>query len=94
MNYRNRFKSFIRKPHNVILVTLAVILFYLTIVPMITIILDTFTVHQSELMRVKGARAGDFPLSLEQGSVFFGEPEDLLRTLQEQIGKASCRERV
>jgi len=62
VNYRNRFKSFIRKPHNVILVTLAVILFYLTIVPMITIILDTFTVHQSELMRVKGARAGDFTL--------------------------------
>ena len=29
---------------------------------MITIILDTFTVHQSELMRVKGAKVGDFTL--------------------------------
>ena len=29
---------------------------------MVTIILDTFTVHQAELMRVKGAKVGDFTL--------------------------------
>nr|WP_216664394.1 MULTISPECIES: iron ABC transporter permease [unclassified Oceanispirochaeta] len=51
-----------KKPHNVILVSLAFILTYLTVIPMITIILDTFTVHQSELMRVKGAKVGDFTL--------------------------------
>ncbi len=62
MNYQNRFKSFIKKPHNIILVSLAFILIYLTVIPMITIILDTFTVHQSELMRVKGAQVGDFTL--------------------------------
>lgn len=62
MNYRNRFKSFIKKPHNIILVSLAFILVYLTVVPMITIILDTFTVHQAELMRVKGSQVGDFTL--------------------------------
>ncbi len=62
MNYQNRIKAFIKKPHNIILVTLAFILVYLTVVPMITIILDTFTVHQSELMRVKGAKVGDFTL--------------------------------
>ncbi len=62
MKYRNRIISFFKKPHNVILVTLAFILIYLTIIPMITIILDTFTVHQSEMMRVKGSRAGDFTL--------------------------------
>ncbi|WP_422477464.1 ABC transporter permease [Pleomorphochaeta sp. DL1XJH-081] len=62
MNYKNRFKSFIKKPHNIILVSLAFILIYLTVIPMITIILDTFTVHQSELMRVKGAQVGDFTL--------------------------------
>ena len=45
-----------------ILVSLAIILIYLTVVPMVTIILDTFTVHQSELMRVKGSRVGDFTL--------------------------------
>lgn len=62
MNYHNRLKSFFKKPHNVILVSLTVILVYLTIIPLVTIILDTFTVHQSELMRVKGARVGDFTL--------------------------------
>ncbi len=70
MNYRNRFKSFIKKPHNIILVSLAFILTYLTIVPMITIILDTFTVHQAELMRVKGAKVGDFTL-YHWGKVLF-----------------------
>ncbi len=62
MNYRNRLKSFFRKPHNVILVSLVIILVYLTVIPMVTIILDTFTVHQAELMRVKGAKVGDFTL--------------------------------
>ncbi|ADK80910.1 ABC transporter permease [Sediminispirochaeta smaragdinae] len=62
MNYRNRAISFLKKPHNVILVSLAVILLYLTVVPMLTIVMDTFTVHQAELMRVKGARVGDFTL--------------------------------
>ena len=62
MNYRNRIKSFFKKPHNIILVSLAIILIYLTVIPMITIILDTFTVHQSELMRVKGAKVGDYTL--------------------------------
>ncbi|MBL7006757.1 MAG: iron ABC transporter permease [Spirochaetia bacterium] len=62
MNYRNRFKSFIKKPQNIILVSLAFILMYLTVIPMITILLDTFTVHQSELMRVKGSQIGDFTL--------------------------------
>ncbi|MBF9016830.1 MULTISPECIES: iron ABC transporter permease [unclassified Oceanispirochaeta] len=62
MNYLNKARSFLKKPHNVILVSLAFILTYLTVIPMITIILDTFTVHQSELMRVKGAKVGDFTL--------------------------------
>ena len=62
MNFQNRIKAFIKKPHNIILISLAFILVYLTVVPMLTIILDTFTVHQSELMRVKGAKVGDFTL--------------------------------
>ncbi|MCF7944273.1 MAG: iron ABC transporter permease, partial [Spirochaetia bacterium] len=62
MNTKNRFKTFIKKPHNIILVSLAFILIYLTVIPMITIILDTFTVHQAELMRVKGSQVGDFTL--------------------------------
>lgn len=70
MNYRNRVKSFLKKPHNIILVSLAFILIYLTVIPMVTIILDTFTVHQSELMRVKGSKVGDFTL-YHWGKVLF-----------------------
>lgn len=62
MNLRNRFKSFIRKPHNIILVTLAVVLMYLTVIPLFTIIMDTFKVHSSELMRIKGSQVGDLTL--------------------------------
>jgi len=62
VNYKNTLKSFIKKPHNIILVSLAIILVYLTIIPLLTIVGDTFTVHQSEMMRVKGSRVGDFTL--------------------------------
>lgn len=91
MNYRNQLKSFLKKPHNVILILLAVILAYLTVVPMITIILDTFTVHQSELMRVRGARVGDFTL-YHWGKVLFSSIsrktfyEPLLNTILVSLG--------
>lgn len=62
MTYRNRLKMYFKKPHNLILTLLFVILIYLTVVPMITIIIDTFTVHQSELMRIKGSKVGSFTL--------------------------------
>ncbi|NCD05051.1 MAG: iron ABC transporter permease [Spirochaetia bacterium] len=62
MTYRNRLKMYFKKPHNVILTLLFIILIYLTIIPMITIIVDTFTVHQSELMRIKGSKVGSFTL--------------------------------
>jgi len=91
VNYRNRFKSFIRKPHNIILVTLAFILLYLTVIPMITIIMDTFTVHQAELMRVKGSRVGDFTLyhwtkvlfSTASGKIFY---KPFLNTIYVALG--------
>lgn len=49
----NFFKSYITKPHNVILVVLFVVLGYLTLVPLATIVFDTFTVHNSEVRFVK-----------------------------------------
>lgn len=49
----NSFKSFIRKPHNIILVVLFVVLGYLTLVPLLTIVMDTITVHSSEARFVK-----------------------------------------
>ncbi len=49
----NTFKSFIKKPHNIILVILFVVLGYLTLVPLLTIVGDTITVHSSEARFVK-----------------------------------------
>ena len=62
MNVTQRLKLFFRKPHNVILVVLFVLLTVLTFLPMLSIIMDTFTVHTSEVMRIRGTHAGDFTL--------------------------------
>lgn len=60
MGLTNKLKFFIRKPENMILVSLIVILGYLIVVPLISIVLDTFLVHPSEVMRIKGSSAGDY----------------------------------
>ena len=57
-----RFYKFIKKPYNVILTVLLIVLGYLTLFPMLTMIKDTFTVHVSESMRLKQA-AGTFTLN-------------------------------
>lgn len=57
-----RFYKFIKKPYNVILTVLLIVLGYLTLFPMLTMIKDTFTVHVSESMRLKQA-AGAFTLN-------------------------------
>ncbi len=48
-----RFKTFIKKPYNVVLLVMLIFLGYLTLFPMLTMIKDTFTVHISESMRLK-----------------------------------------
>ena len=58
----NKVKSFLRKPHNIILLFFLVTLSYLVVVPLISIVGDTFVVHNSELMRIKGSKVGDFTL--------------------------------
>ena len=55
----NRAKNYVKKPHNVILVALLVILGYLIIVPLFSILMDTFLVHSSEVRRVRGSAVGD-----------------------------------
>jgi hypothetical protein len=62
MRLGNRVTAFLRKPHNVILVTLAVSLFFLTLLPLASLVRDTFVVHPSEIMAVRGAQAGDLTL--------------------------------
>lgn len=62
MTYTNRLRMYFKKPHNVILTILSVVLIYLTVVPLFSIVADTFTVHQAELMRIQGSKVGDFTL--------------------------------
>ncbi len=59
MTIGNQIKSFARKPHNVILAVLAVALTFLTLFPLLSLARDTFLVHPSEIMTVKGSQAGD-----------------------------------
>lgn len=58
----NRLKYFFRKPHNIILVLLFVSLAFLTLVPLFSLIRDTFIVHPSEIMSVRGAKINDVTL--------------------------------
>ena len=62
MKIVNRFKTFIKKPHNVILVVLVAALAYLTLFPLVSLIRDTFIVHPSEIMSVKHAKVSDVTL--------------------------------
>lgn len=57
-----RFYKFIKKPYNIILSVLLIVLGYLTLFPMLTMIKDTFIVHVSESMRLKQA-AGSWTLN-------------------------------
>ena len=60
MSWLTKARAFCRKPHNLILAALFVILIVLTLLPLISIVMDTFTVHTSEVMRIRGTHAGDF----------------------------------
>ncbi|QQO08635.1 ABC transporter permease [Breznakiella homolactica] len=62
MTIGNQLRSFIRKPYNVILVILAVLLTFLTLFPLLSLIRDTFIVHPSEVMSVKGSKIGDLTM--------------------------------
>ena len=57
-----RLKIFLRKPQNLILLIILVILSYLVVVPLLTIVIDTLRVHNSETLRIADSKAGDFTL--------------------------------
>lgn len=62
--FRNNFMTYISKPENSILIVLGVILAFLTIVPLVTIVLDAFTIHVGTAEPyVSGLPAGSFSLS-------------------------------
>ncbi|GHV39782.1 ABC transporter permease [Spirochaetia bacterium] len=59
MTIGRQLQAFSRKPHNVILAVLAVLLVFLTLFPLVSLIRDTVLVHPSEVMSVRGAKIGD-----------------------------------
>jgi len=73
MTIGNQLRSFARKPHNVILIVLAVALSFLTLFPLISLAKDTLMVHPSEIMTVKGSRVGDVTLFHWKKVFFDGE---------------------
>ena len=60
MSFFQRAQHFCRKPHNLILAALFVVLLVLTLLPLLSIVMDTVTVHTSEVMRIRGSHVGDF----------------------------------
>lgn len=59
MKFKNNLFNFIKKPQNIILISITIILGYLIVVPLISVIIDTFIVHPSEALRV-GKAANEF----------------------------------
>lgn len=62
MQTKNRIKAFISKPYNVLLIVFAVLLFFLTMIPLFSLFRDTVVVHPSELMSIPGSSVNDFTL--------------------------------
>ncbi|MFW2368344.1 MAG: ABC transporter permease, partial [Desulforhopalus sp.] len=60
MSYVHGLKNIFRKPENIILLSLITILIYLILIPLFSIVNDTFRVHSSELMKIRGSETGDF----------------------------------
>lgn len=55
-----RLKTYLRKPQNIILLILLIVLSYLVLFPFIYILRDTVTVHSSEIMRIPGGKIGSY----------------------------------
>ena len=62
MKTANRLKTFIKKPHNVILVILVLSLAYLTLFPLLSLVKDSLIVHPSEIMSIRPSKVGDTTL--------------------------------
>lgn len=55
-------RNYFSKPQNVILVVLSVLLFFMTLLPLVSLVRETFIVHPAELPVIKGSKLNDFTL--------------------------------
>lgn len=92
MSNKNRLKAYLSKPHNKILLVLSFLLFFLTLVPLFSLIKDSFVVHPSELMSVPGSKVNDLTLFHWKKVFFDGEIskamfyDPLMNTLKVSLG--------
>lgn len=57
----NQVKTFLSKPYNILLILLLITLAYLVVLPLFSIVQDTFIVHSSEKSRI-GQAVGSFTM--------------------------------
>ncbi|PXV89220.1 iron(III) transport system permease protein [Lachnotalea glycerini] len=55
----NRLTNYYSKPYNVVLLAMILCLTYLVVFPLLSIFQDTVIVHNAEVMRITGSKAGD-----------------------------------
>ena len=75
----NKIQTFCSKPYNILLIVLLVTLTYLVILPLFSIVGDTFLVHASEKARI-GQPVGSFTL-YHWARAFFIRPSRLPTSL-------------
>ena len=59
---RNQFRDLIGNPFNVIVLITLILLFTLIVIPLLSMLQNTFVVAKSELRNIPGARIGDYTL--------------------------------
>ncbi len=59
---KNQFNSLIGNPFNVIVFITLILLFVLIIIPLLSMVHNTFIVAKSELRNIPGAKIGDYTL--------------------------------
>lgn len=55
----NRIVNYYNRPYNIFLTVMLFVLGYLVVVPLLSILKDTLTVHNAEVLRIAGSKAGD-----------------------------------
>lgn len=73
MNITNKIRSYLSKPENIILVALVITLSVLTLVPLLSLIRDTFIVHSAEIFSIPDTPIGGITLYHWQKVFFDGE---------------------
>ncbi len=73
MDIKNKLKSYLAKPENIILIVLVLSLSILTLIPLLSLIRDTFIVHSAEIFSIPDTPIGGITFYHWQKVFFDGE---------------------